>query len=48
MRLVLMLLFSSCFCWSLQAKTYVIGIEQLDYYPHYDFLSPQPRGYFLI
>lgn len=46
MRLALVLLFGGCFCWSLQAKTYVIGIEQLDYYPHYDFLSPQPRGYF--
>jgi polar amino acid transport system substrate-binding protein len=31
---------------SVQAKSYVIGIEQLDYYPHYDFKSAQPRGYF--
>lgn len=46
MRFVLMLLLSSCLCGSLQAKTYVIGIEQLDYYPHYDFKSAQPRGYF--
>jgi len=28
------------------AADYVIGIEQLDYYPHYDFKSAQPRGYF--
>lgn len=34
------------FCGSVQATTYVIGIEQLDYYPHYDFKSVQPRGYF--
>jgi polar amino acid transport system substrate-binding protein len=46
MRVVLVLLFSGIFCWSLQAKTYVIGIEQLDYYPHYDFKSGSPRGYF--
>ncbi len=46
MRVVLILLFSGYFCCSLQAKTYVIGIEQLDYYPHYDFKSAQPRGYF--
>lgn len=49
MRVVLMLLFSclSFFWGSVQAKTYVIGIEQLDYYPHYDFKSAQPRGYFV-
>lgn len=46
MRFVLILLFNCGLCWSLQAKTYVIGIEQLDYYPHYDFKSAQPRGYF--
>jgi hypothetical protein len=45
MRFLMMLVFSSCLCWSVQAKTYVIGIEQLDYYPHYDFKSVQPRGY---
>ena len=27
------------------AKEYRIGIEQLNYYPHYDFKSAQPRGY---
>lgn len=49
MRVVLMLLWSclSFFCGTVQAKTYVIGIEQLDYYPHYDFKSVQPRGYFV-
>ena len=46
MRFVLTMLCGFCLCWSLQAKTYVIGIEQLDYYPHYDFKSAQPRGYF--
>ncbi|MBY0419149.1 MAG: hypothetical protein K2W88_13955 [Pararheinheimera sp.] len=46
MRVVLMLLFCGFSCWTLQAKTYVVGIEQLDYYPHYDFKSAQPRGYF--
>lgn len=46
MRAVLMLCWCCCISWSLQAKVYVIGIEQLDYYPHYDFKSAQPRGYF--
>ncbi len=46
MRLVLIVLLSCCLCWRVHAKTYVIGIEQLDYYPHYDFKSDQPRGYF--
>lgn len=46
MRAVLILLLGCCFSWQLQAKIYVIGIEQLDYYPHYDFKSAQPRGYF--
>lgn len=46
MRFVLILLFNCGLCWSLQAKTYMIGVEQLDYYPHYDFKSAQPKGYF--
>lgn len=46
MRVVLMLCLGCCLSWSVQAKVYVIGIEQLDYYPHYDFKSAQPRGYF--
>lgn len=28
------------------AKEYVVGIENIDYYPHYDFASAEPRGYF--
>lgn len=44
--LLLIWLWSCCCSWTVQAKTYVIGIEQLDYYPHYDFKSAQPRGYF--
>ena len=42
------LLWLSCFAASLQAKqtTYVIGIEDINYYPHYDFTGDQPRGYF--
>ena len=46
MRVGLGLLFACFFSQALLAKTYVIGIEQLDYYPHYDFKSAQPRGYF--
>jgi hypothetical protein len=30
----------------LRADSYVIGIEQIDYYPHYDFSKNQQRGYF--
>lgn len=41
-----MVLFCCSFSWGLHAKSYIIGIEQLDYYPHYDFKSAQPRGYF--
>ena len=29
-----------------RAESYVIGIEQIDYYPHYDFSKNQQRGYF--
>ncbi len=31
---------------SLRAESYVIGIEHIDYYPHYDFSKRQQRGYF--
>jgi len=31
----------------LRADRYVIGIEQIDYYPHYDFSKRQQRGYFV-
>lgn len=31
----------------LRAENYVIGIEQIDYYPHYDFSRRQQRGYFV-
>jgi len=31
----------------LRADSYVIGIEQIDYYPHYDFSQRQQRGYFV-
>jgi polar amino acid transport system substrate-binding protein len=31
----------------LRAERYVIGIEQIDYYPHYDFSQRQQRGYFV-
>lgn len=30
-----------------QAGNYVIGIEEIDYYPHYDFSRGQKRGYFV-
>jgi len=30
----------------LRADSYVIGIEQIDYYPHYDFSNNKQRGYF--
>lgn len=30
-----------------RADSYVIGIEQIDYYPHYDFSKRQRRGYFV-
>jgi hypothetical protein len=48
MRVVVMLLTCclSFFSGATVAKSYVIGIEQLDYYPHYDFSSDHPRGYF--
>lgn len=46
MRVLFILLFSGVFSGCLHAKPYVIGIEQLDYYPHYDFKSDPPRGYF--
>ncbi|WP_337880352.1 transporter substrate-binding domain-containing protein [Rheinheimera sp.] len=46
MRLTLVLtLFCLCLSAAAVAKEYLIGIEQLDYYPHYDFKSAQPRGY---
>lgn len=31
---------------SLHAKEIVVGIEDINYYPHYDFSGAQPRGYF--
>jgi polar amino acid transport system substrate-binding protein len=31
----------------LRAENYVIGIEQIDFYPHYDFSQRQQRGYFV-
>ncbi len=31
---------------STYAKEYVVGIEDINYYPHYDFTGEQPRGYF--
>lgn len=31
----------------LRAESYIIGIEQIDYYPHYDFSHRQQRGYFV-
>jgi ABC-type amino acid transport substrate-binding protein len=31
---------------AIRADNYVIGIEQIDYYPHYDFSKRQQRGYF--
>lgn len=31
----------------LRADNYVIGIEQIDFYPHYDFSHRQKRGYFV-
>ncbi len=37
-------------CWSAlvaaEPRTIVVGIEQIDYYPHYDFSAGQQRGYF--
>ena len=43
-----------CLLWMLcsyttlsQAASYVIGIEEIDYYPHYDFSRGQERGYFV-
>jgi polar amino acid transport system substrate-binding protein len=46
-----------CFFWVLfcflglnlpiaQAKDFTVGIEDIDYYPHYDFTGAVPRGYF--
>lgn len=29
-----------------EPRTIVVGIEQIDYYPHYDFSAGQQRGYF--
>ena len=31
---------------SAYAKEFVVGIEDINYYPHYDFTGEQPRGYF--
>ena len=31
---------------TIRADSYIIGIEQIDYYPHYDFSKRQQRGYF--
>ncbi len=31
----------------IRADNYVIGIEQIDYYPHFDFSKRQQRGYFV-
>ena len=33
------------FCSALHAADYLIGIEQINYYPHYDFSKGQKRGY---
>jgi polar amino acid transport system substrate-binding protein len=40
---LLMVMFVTC---PLRADSFVIGIEQIDYYPHYDFSQRQKRGYF--
>jgi len=41
---------ATCLCWSAlvgaEPRQLVIGIEQIDYYPHYDFSAGQQRGYF--
>lgn len=29
-----------------QSKEYTVGIEDINYYPHYDFSGAEPRGYF--
>ncbi len=46
--IICLLLWFSIVGFPLQAKqpTYVIGIEDINYYPHYDFTAAQPRGYF--
>ncbi len=31
---------------SAYSKEYIVGIEDINYYPHYDFSSDEPRGYF--
>lgn len=43
LALLLVMFFTS----SSRAESYVIGIEHINYYPHYDFSQRQQRGYFV-